>query len=266
MENGFLQKIPADIRLNIYAEVFKGALITIQVDYFLIGPAEDNKPLFKLYYSAECDLAFTCRFINAESAVTMWSNATWEVVGPVDQEAWLHCCHKAVANEEFSKHIVHLRNVAFPTPEEVIKWYLMPASSFLRGFPRLQTCGFFVPDFESEFSFKPAIKVDDKFYNMKRVRHDGGLARQLLPFINLATNEWSDNTPQGYLDALDIPGNCGVQMVMERDFEKFPVQCSIAGGGDFVARLPVVRSVVPKQSLPLFWIEDADIGKSRKLG
>lgn len=72
MENSFiLERLPAELRVRIYEDVFEGALIIVGI---LVGigdgwyKKDPNKHTVRYKFNSKCSLAATCRAIRADSA------------------------------------------------------------------------------------------------------------------------------------------------------------------------------------------------------
>lgn len=88
MEKSPLQWLPAEIRVQIYADVVKGAENMVYLEDVPLGPDENDEPRRQLKYNSRCGITFTCRAIKAESTATMWSTATWVV-----ERSWGYWLH-----------------------------------------------------------------------------------------------------------------------------------------------------------------------------
>lgn len=147
MENSILMRLPAEIRVKTYDEVFEGALITVVVDW-----KDGDRHEIRYKFSSECRLALTCRAIKTESAKPMWRAA---VIHAVTEEHGhpvpIHQLCRALPSE-IACQVQFLSNVTFHDSKEVEpeRGSIELATSYLLQFPKLKIClalGLSVADF-----------------------------------------------------------------------------------------------------------------------
>lgn len=255
MEKPFLQKIPPEIRLRIYRHAFQRARITVYVNEPPYSAPFDAQPWDDLKdYSHHCNLAFTCRTIKAESTEILWKTAAWEVVsGSTNKEyVWLHYAARVLKMMGVAKYVTHLRGIGLPTIYEVKKWCLEPAVCALRAFPRLQTCGFVVPDDDDDCNICPALILGDRLCRLDWLEPDRAVMKTLLPFTNLSNDPVETIEPLEILDLVGIDTNCKVQMILQKNHKPLSVWMISTRDGHEIKTLPIVRFA---PSPPLFFLE-----------
>lgn len=141
-------RLPAEIRVQIYEEVFEGALITVVVNW---KDGDMHKVRYK--FSSECGLAITCRAIKADSADHMWRAAVVHAVAkngrcPVPIRRLVQALPSDIARQvQFLSNVTfydHLKSIDL---EGTGQYSLQPSPNSIQDittsllkFPKLKVC------------------------------------------------------------------------------------------------------------------------------
>lgn len=77
-KHSILNKLPRELRDNIYDEYFKGARIQIVAPPPNLNGSPAEASIYYGFFGDECALVATCRAIKAETAAILWRNAVCE--------------------------------------------------------------------------------------------------------------------------------------------------------------------------------------------
>lgn len=219
MENRIFSKIPTEIRLNIYDEVFKNATITAFVDWQDDPPPHtDGTHTIRYKFSPDYGLAFTCHAMKADSSGSVWRGAVVKTVAEKGgYPAPINRLSKALPSD-IARQVRFLSKVTF-LPLKAIEWEnIEDASTSLLKFPSLKACA--VPDCYSGNPGRWATRWgsnSDLFRgyvkdSLSRADYHGD--RDLETF---GYRRWAK--PQEYLEArYGIKVTCGVQILSKQSF------------------------------------------------
>lgn len=197
MDDSVMKRLPKEIRLQVYGEVFDDTRIKVIVKRTFSKRKPDSVVSgYKIKIKNDSAILATCRAARDEAMVVMWAKAVVQAVDggseyPIDLQDLNDALPHAI-----TKQIIHLRGIIVPILSwKPTIWYpdtpTFTAVELLARYPKLQTCEIYSESIDHDLDaarLYPTAKPDGTpIGNILRDKTD--LTRHFLPFATKSGEE-----------------------------------------------------------------------------